>query len=332
MKKMRLVCLLFALPWLMAYNGCSDDKDKASVNESEVLLKYLESDGGNYINSAYCPAIVSAADVRTTQLAAPATQYIIDLRDTTTFKTLGHIEGAHNVALGELLNHMQAMNPAPDTYSRIVIACFSGQTAAYAASLLRLLKYENVYSLKWGMSSWDSVFATGKWLANTSNSRAASFVTTTTAKGAVTDLPVLSTGYSNAEDILEARVQDLLTTGFTPATITNSTLYTNLTGHYIVNYWSAAHYATGHIDGAIQYEPKADLKDSTYLRTLPLDKPVVVYCYSGQTSGFIAAYLRILGYDAKTLLWGVNGMNYDAMPGTKWTAAEIKQYPYVTGN
>lgn len=331
MKHMRLVFLLLAIPWLTAYNGCSDNKDKA-VNESEVLLKYLESDGGNFINSAYCPAIVTAADVRTTQLAAPTTQYIIDLRDTATFRNLGHIDGAHNVALAELLNHMKSMNPAPSTYSRIVIACFSGQTAAYAAGLLRLLKYENVYSLKWGMSSWDSVFATGKWLANTSNSRAAQFVTTAANKGPVNDLPILNTGYSDPEDILEARVQSLLSEGFTAVTITNSTLYTNLAGHYIVNYWPVAHYNMGHIDGAIQYEPKVDLKDSTYLRTLPLDKPVVTYCYTGQTSGFITAYLKVLGYDAKTLLWGVNGMNYDAMPGTKWTAAEIKKYPYVTGN
>ena len=331
MKHFRLVCLLLALPLVMAYNACSDDKDKA-VNESEVLLKYLESDGGNFINSAYCPAIVSAADVRTTQVAAPTTQYIIDIRDTTAFKTLGHIEGAHNVAIADLLDHMKNMNPAPSTYARIVIACYSGQSAAYAAGLLRLLKYENVYSLKWGMCSWDSVFATGKWLANTSNSRAANFVTTAAAKGTVNELPVISTGSSDPEDILEERVQTLLTEGWTPASITNATVYTNLTGYYIVNYWPIAHYNMGHIDGSIQYEPKADLKDTTYLRTLPLDKPVIVYCYSGQTSGFIAAYLRALGYDAKSLLWGVNGMNYDAMPGTKWTSAEIKKYPFVTGN
>lgn len=331
MRHFRLVWLLLALPLVLAYNACSDDKDKA-VNESEVLLKYLESDGGNYINSAYCPAIVAAADVRTTQLAAPATQYIIDIRDTATFRNLGHIDGAHNVAMADLLTHFKNMNPAPSTYTRIVIACYSGQSAAYAAGLMRLLKYDNVYSLKWGMCSWDSVFAAGKWLANTSNSRATAFVTTATAKGAVNDLPILTTGMSDPEDILEARVQTLLTEGWTPASITNATVYTNLTGYYIVNYWTIAHYNMGHIDGSIQYEPKVDLKDSTFLRTLPLDKPVVVYCYSGQTSGFIAAYLRALGYDGKSLLWGVNGMNYDAMPGTKWVSTEIKKYPYVTGN
>ena len=57
------------------------------------------------------------------------------------------------------------------------------------------------------------------------------------------------------------------------------------------------------------------------------DKPVVVYCYTGQTSAHMAAYLRVLGYDAKSLLFGMNGMSYDGMPGTKFVSdAEIHDY------
>jgi rhodanese-related sulfurtransferase len=59
----------------------------------------------------------------------------------------------------------------------------------------------------------------------------------------------------------------------------------------------------------MQYTPKADLKMSTFLKTLSTEKPVVVYCYTGQTSSHVAAFLRVVGYDAKSLLYGANGMN-----------------------
>jgi rhodanese-related sulfurtransferase len=85
----------------------------------------------------------------------------------------------------------------------------------------------------------------------------------------------------------------------------------------------------GHIEGAIQYTPKADIASSTFLNTLPTDKTVVVYCYSGQTSANMAAYLRVLGYDAVSLLFGANGMIHDEMTSGKWSDTFIFDYPIV---
>jgi hypothetical protein len=66
----------------------------------------------------------------------------------------------------------------------------------------------------------------------------------------------------------------------------------------------------------------------------------VVYCYTGQTSAFTAAYLRILGYNAKSLLFGTNGMIYNEMldfnernpdaPMTVWNEDQKHDYPLVT--
>jgi rhodanese-related sulfurtransferase len=199
---------------------------------------------------------------------------------------------------------------------------------------LRLMGYNNAYSLKFGMCSWDSSFAQNRWLANMKNDRAAQFTTTATAKNTVGSLPTFSTGKTTGAEILEARVNAVLTEGYTAASISNSTLFTNLSGYYIVNYWPADQYSTnGHIPGAAQYTPRTDLKSTTYLKTLPTDKPVVVYCYTGQTSSFVAAYLRILGYDAKSLLYGANAMIYDTMPasGKFVPTTEIKKYPFVSG-
>ncbi len=65
----------------------------------------------------------------------------------------------------------------------------------------------------------------------------------------------------------------------------------------------------------------------TFLNTLPTNKKIAVYCYTGQTSAHVAAYLRVLGYDAKSILFGVNGMAHDTMPGTVFDAAtEVHDY------
>jgi rhodanese-related sulfurtransferase len=138
-------------------------------------------------------------------------------------------------------------------------------------------------------------------------------------------MPVLSTGKTTGQEILEARVNALLAEGFAPASVTNQTVFGGLSTYYIVNYWSTAHYGLGHIPGAIQYTPKETIKYEVDLTTLPTDKPVVVYCYTGQTSAFLSAYLRLLGYDAKSLLFGVNGMSYDMMVANNMTVFKDDQ-------
>ena len=64
-----------------------------------------------------------------------------------------------------------------------------------------------------------------------------------------------------------------------------------------------------------------DLALTAYLKTLPTDKTIVVYCYTGQNSASIAAYLRLMGYDAKSLKFGANSMICGNDCKSKWTAA-----------
>ena len=37
---------------------------------------------------------------------------------------------------------------------------------------------------------------------------------------------------------------------------------------------------------------------------------VVTYCYTGQTSAVVTAYLRVLGYEAFSLVYGMNAINH----------------------
>lgn len=332
MKLRKLFYLLLVLPLFIINTGCSSDDNgtepTAPVNEAQVLVEYLEANG-NYLNTAN-PAIISADDVRALQLSNPAKLHIIDVRAAADFTGKGRIDGAVNVTLGNLVTHIKSINAT--SYDRIVIACYSGQTSGYATALLRLLGYSNVYSLKFGMCSWNSQVATN-WTSNIGNNYT-NFVTTNYPKGAAGSLPTLNTGKTSGKDILEARISTLLSSSnpFGDISTTWTTVTGNLSNYYIVNYWPTNHYSLGHLTGAIQYTPKTDLALSTNLKTLPTNKTVVIYCYTGQTSAQTAAILKVMGYDAKSLSFGVNTMAYDWMGTnglTQWKQTECKEYPFV---
>lgn len=331
MKKINSLFLLSFIFLAVFFTSCEKDNTPA-INESEVLATYLESTDSplhkDFV-STDMPTIMPASEVKT--LNETGQVYIIDIRAAADFTT-GHIKNAHNVAFADLLSHVKGITNMAN-YTKIAIVCYTGQTAGYGASLLRLMGYDKVFSMKWGMCSWNADFA-GKWntqIAN-GNAFAAQFTSTPTAKGVAGSMPVLTTGKTTGKEILEARVATLLTDGFTPATVSNQVVFGNLAGYYIVNYWPANQYEDpGHIPGAMQYTPKESMKLSVDLKTLPANKPIAVYCYTGQTSAFLAAYLRLLGYDAKSILFGTNAMIYDKMVAKTMTTfgpSQIMGYDY----
>lgn len=326
--------LLYALFIMMfAITSCSTDEDEApaEVNEAEVLVNFLESSASPYgkdFVATDLPTVIGASEVKT--LNETGKVYIIDVRPATDFAA-GHIKNAKNVALADIITHVKGINMA--SYDKVAIVCFTGQTAGFAASLLRLLGYNKVFSLKWGMCSWNADFKQWTNTVANGNSYAAQFVTTETSKTSKGELPKLNTGKTTGQEILEARVAKVLADGFTPASVTNATVFGNLTNYHIVNYWPAAQYANpGHIPGAMQYTPKESLKYAADLTTLPANKSIALYCYTGQTSSFLAAYLRVLGYDAKSILFGTNGMIYDKMVSgsipNAFKSSDIMGYDY----
>ena len=293
-----------------------DEPDPDPINEAELLVDWLESPtspAANYGNGAL--AIKSATAV--SELIAADKVTIIDIRSEADYDD-GHIEGAVNLAPGAVRDYIDGLS----SYDEISIVCYTGQTAGWLTSLLQLAGYKDVYSMAFGMSAWAEHF--DKWSANTSNEKATLFTDVVTEKAAEGELPTLTTGFETAEEIFDARWEAVLAEGFGAAAISNGDVYANLDNYYIINYWPNEEYLDpGHIEGAIQYTPSVDLAVDEALKTLPTDKTVVVYCYTGQNSARVAAYLRILGYDAKSLKFGANGMIYDEMTKSKWSTGAI---------
>ena len=265
MRNLKLMIFFMLLPTLFIFTGCSEDDN---VNEYDALLEYLEQD--DFINTA-APAIKSAADVKIDM--AGNTQHLIDVRSAADFAS-GHVEGAVNVAFADLLSHVEGLTT---DYESIVIICYTGQSAAYGASMLRMLGHDNVYSMKFGMSSWNSDF--DSWSSNLTNTYFTDFETTNNAKPDKQKAPKVDTGKDKGRDILKARVKEMLTNGFGDAGISASEVVPKAENYFVINYWPESQYLDpGHIPGAYCYVPKSDLKSSTYLNTLPADQTIVVYC------------------------------------------------------
>ncbi|MCF8301941.1 MAG: hypothetical protein K9I94_01595 [Bacteroidales bacterium] len=333
MKRAKLWVALLMLPVFLVITSCDDQGEeskqaekqeqvKSTVDEFDELLTYIE-ETGDFINSPKVPSMIASSEVHKN---LDANIHIIDIRKSKDY-TAGHIKGAVNVGMNKLIDYFEnEINP--NSYSHIVMVCYSGQSAGFATSILRLLGYDNVYDMKWGMSSWDRKTAEKKWLKKISNKYADQLETKAIEKASPTSYPKLNTGKEMGMEILRERAQELLSKGFKPFTVKADELFQNGDNYYIVNYWPKAKYEKGHIPGAIQYDPKKSLGRSTYLNTLPIDETVVPYCFTGQHSAFVTAYLNMIGYDAKSLVYGANSFMNGLMRergAKKWHAFSPKK-------
>ena len=73
-------------------------------------------------------------------------------------------------------------------------------------------------------------------------------------------------------------------------------------------------FAKNFIEGSVHCEWK-DVFEFIEDDILPKDKKIIVVCYTGQTAGQTVAILKLLGYDACSLMGGMaNGWMKDSMP------------------
>ncbi|OQY05812.1 MAG: hypothetical protein B6I20_00400 [Bacteroidetes bacterium 4572_117] len=320
MKKLSIYLIVLFLVPTFIFTGCKDD---TTVDPSiEVLTKYLTANNKDLSDilmyegtTKFVMAPAAAADV--------APYYIMDIRSASAFAD-GHIDGAVNVAFGDILT--EATNAGD---KNILVVCYTGQTACYATALLRLYGYPKTKALKWGMSGWNST--TDSWTAKIGDEADghANWTTAGAPANVKYDAPTLTESGTDGEAILKARVEAVLAAGFKAETGTN--VLNSPANYFINNYFSEADYTGfGHVDGAYRVQPLTLADDLIY--NLDPSKTVITYCYTGQTSAVITAYLNVLGYNAKSMTFGMNGI-YNSNPAwtsNKWSASVPKDFPLVT--
>ena len=311
MKRLHLILIgLLLIPSLFLTSCDQGDTPETTITPAFTTMKdYMianDLDINKVINNGINFVVGAPAD---TDLDAFLNKYyIIDIRSAADFSTKGHIAGAKNVAFANILTEGAAAQAAGKP---ALVVCYTGQTACYATALMRMYGYSNTQALKWGMSGWNesTAYAWNNAIGNEANGHA-NWSYGAAPSNMVFDDPEISSLSTIGETILKSRVELAVQEGF--KTVKGTDVLNSPNNYFINNYFSSAHYTGfGHINGAYRINPLT-LADNSYRGLDPTQK-VVTYCYTGQTSAVVTACLRVLGYDAYSLTFGMNGM-FNANP------------------
>lgn len=275
--------------------------------ETELLLKDLE-ENGDYVNSQNFPSLIKASIVHE---SLGGNILVIDLRPAEEYSK-GHIKGSVNKRFNDLPDYFES-GIRPFEYNKIIMVCDDGSLSSYTTSLLRLMGYGNVYAMRWGMSAWDLESAKKGWLGNVSGKYEANLEKTPHDRPSGESMPELGTGLQTGQEIADARFRKLFQEGTGNVLITADEVFADPSKYFIVNFERKDKYEDGHIPGAVRFKPESTLGFPEEMASIPSGKTVVVYCGTGHNSGFATAYLRLFGYDARTLRYGNNSFMHDRM-------------------
>ncbi|MBK6911421.1 MAG: hypothetical protein IPK53_11925 [bacterium] len=324
----------FLLPVLLVgslsfFLGCSEDDDDDTPTGPDAAQ--LQSDMAD-IGDAYLTSGIKiiTADALFADITNSVNLFMIDFRSATDYAAAGHIANTVNWTIANLPDNLSQI-PAG---AKVVCVCYSGQTAGWACSFLRM-KGLDAYSLKWGMcgwtadtlvnlKKWDNVVPNGGTLETTANPLTTEF-----------DFPALATSAEDAQAAITEECNQLFDGGL--KNISANDVYANINDGNAANdpfllcYWAEAVYNLGHIPGSYRFEP-GSLGYEENLKYVPNDKQVVVYCYTGQQSAQVCAYLNMLGYNAYSMLFGMNAVTDRAdILGANDYHAPATNYPVVIG-
>ena len=113
-------------------------ENTTSTSESEIVKAAVATVSPKYITNADLNTKITDGEEMT----------VLSVRSAEHYAT-GHIPGAINIGLDNLVDNLYRLNPDAPVY----VYCYTGHSSAQAAALLQMLGYD-AYSLKYGMCSW----------------------------------------------------------------------------------------------------------------------------------------------------------------------------------
>jgi rhodanese-related sulfurtransferase len=285
-KKIKLLSVIMVLVvalGLLAGCGAKTEPAKAEPAKSNVV-----SDGANaYFSNMPADIYKISEKDFIAKVKANESMFVLDIRQKDVYDK-GHIKGAVNLPWGTAISDNLEKLPKDKP---IMVYCYTGQTAGQTVALLNVAGFNaKSVNLGWdlGISKADGVTDVTETKANQLSGGAAAEIKPEIKAaiaayykglGEIKD-PVYK-NYKISEDEAKKLVD----------TENKSVVFLSVR--------KAEDFAKGHIEGAINIPFGKGMENK--FNTLPKDKKIVVYCYTGQTAGQTVAILRLLGYDAVSL-------------------------------
>lgn len=272
---------------------------EAEVPETDVVA---DAAMGYFANFPEDKHMINVPDLFV-KMDAGEDMLIIDIRKPEDYAA-GHLKGAVNIPYATVAD---ALDVIPDDVP-LFVNCYSGQTSSQTVALLNVAgKYAT--NIQGGFNGGISTAENYENYIETEESTlpGGEYAVDPAIKAAIADYYAKATSdtfgsfnfpVESLGELVEAESED----------------YT------ILSIRRPEDFEAGHIAGAMNIPFGKGMEES--FATIPTDKPVIVYCYSGQTASQTMAILRLLGYEAYNLAGGMG-----AEGGSGWLGAGL---PVVT--
>lgn len=225
------------------------------------------------------------------KVKANESMFIMDIRQPDVYAK-GHVKGAVNIPWGTAISDNLDKLPKDKP---IMIYCYTGQTAGQTVALLNIAGF-NAKSVHLG---WDLGLAKAEGINDVTETK-------------VNELP------KSAPVEIKPEIKAAIEKYYKGLADVDKTIYkfykisedeakklldAKDKGVMFLSIRRADDFAKGHIEGAVNIPFEKGMEKK--FNTLPKDKKIIVYCYTGQTAGQTVAVLKLLGYDAVSLNAGM---------------------------
>ncbi|MTI70661.1 MAG: rhodanese-like domain-containing protein [Firmicutes bacterium] len=308
LKNLKGVFLILLLVAMVSFVGCSNSEEPAtneepnkteeSAENSEVLIQAVDDYYTNMGDDIY----KIPQDKFVEKVKAGEDMFILDIRQPDVYQE-GHIKGAVNAPWGTAISENLDKLPKDKP---VMVYCYTGQTAGQTVALLN-------------MAGFDAKSVNLGWNLGISKVEGVEGITETTANefGQPTGVEI-KPEIQTALDNYFSGLKDVKGTTYANYKISEDNAKKKLdeedSSVMFLSIRNAKHFNEGHIESAKNIPFGNNMHKE--FNSLPKDKKIIVYCYTGQTAGQTVGALRLLGYDAVSLNGGT-GMSANEPFG--WT-------------
>jgi rhodanese-related sulfurtransferase len=289
--------MLLTLMVLFGFVACSEKEEAAPAAESEpteeaaVEVNYVEEAALDHFANLPSDNNMIKEDAFVEKVLAGEDMFVLDIRQPDVYNE-NHVKGAVNVPWGSAIGEALDRLPMDKT---IYVYCYTGQTANQTVAALSVAGFD-IKSVRFGwnlgISKVEGYEEASETTANSLPEPQGNYFETG-VKEAVVDyfngLADVSDSIWKNYKISEDNAKKLIDEGSDDI--------------YVLSIRRAEHYSEGHIPGAVNIPWGKGMQES--FDSLPMDKKIITYCYTGQTAGQTVGILRFLGYDAYSLNGGM---------------------------